>query len=567
MPLTKVSYSMIDSAVYSVVDYGATGDGVTNDRAAIQAALDAAFAAGGGTVFVPSGTYKIDRPLIVRSNTVLEGAGASSKIVQTSNTNGPGNLVHIGYGYEWNQNGVAFDPASNDDATMAQLLVNDFSKLTTVNAGVRNLYIEGYVNGARPGLGVWFMNAFECFCDHIWVKDTLVPVTVGNDAIGWQAGCANISVSDIWQVSCDTTTDGTPAGSFSWFDLMFIGSSVYTVATRLYSNPDTVAALNNKIQTAGACYFTISDSIFYGKYLDADVGIGINSNNVTAVVGANITGCTFASCTTGVGLYENDGNSVTDCSVSGNIFKACYIGIDTLGATNGDHNISANLYIDSGLRDVDLGPYTNYTNDIYEYGTWYLNGNVNANTPAKAVQRWNSANGFNGMAMIDEDTTAVGRRSVEFIRGTVGTVVGGIDTTLTATAYVTSSDYRLKENPQPMVGALQKIELLKPVSFVWKNTGEVGQSFIAHELQEVFPEAVRGEKDATIDVGEIINKDGKVLQSGVSKPKHLDANFTWTKTGVVPVYQGIDTSFLVPTLTAAIQELKAEFEAYKAAHP
>jgi hypothetical protein len=38
-------------------------------------------------------------------------------------------------------------------------------------------------------------------------------------------------------------------------------------------------------------------------------------------------------------------------------------------------------------------------------------------------------------------------------------------------------------------------------------------------------------------------------------------------TRIVPVYQGIDTSFLVATLTAAIQELKAEFDTYKATHP
>ena len=106
----------------------------------------------------------------------------------------------------------------------------------------------------------------------------------------------------------------------------------------------------------------------------------------------------------------------------------------------------------------------------------------------------------------------------------------------TAVAYNTSSDYRLKENIQPMTGALAKVAALKPCTYNWKADGSDGEGFIAHELAEVCPSAVVGEKDA-------VDADGK------------------------PQYQGIDTSFLVATLTAAIQELKAEFDAYKATHP
>ena len=103
----------------------------------------------------------------------------------------------------------------------------------------------------------------------------------------------------------------------------------------------------------------------------------------------------------------------------------------------------------------------------------------------------------------------------------------------TAVAYNTTSDYRLKENIAPMTGALDKVAQLKPCTYTWKETGSSSQGFIAHELAEVCPDAVTGEKDA-------INRDGSI------KP------------------QGVDTSFLVATLTAAIQELKAELDATKA---
>jgi hypothetical protein len=54
-----------------------------------------------------------------------------------------------------------------------------------------------------------------------------------------------------------------------------------------------------------------------------------------------------------------------------------------------------------------------------------------------------------------------------------------------STQYVTSSDYRLKENIVPMTGALAKVSALKPVTYTWKEDGTSSQGFIAHELQEI----------------------------------------------------------------------------------
>jgi len=104
--------------------------------------------------------------------------------------------------------------------------------------------------------------------------------------------------------------------------------------------------------------------------------------------------------------------------------------------------------------------------------------------------------------------------------------VGAISTSGSATTYSTSSDYRLKNTITPMTGAIAKVALLKPVTYKWNVDGSDGQGFIAHELQEVVGGCVTGTKDA-------VDADGK------------------------PQYQGVDTSFLVATLTAAIQEQQA----------
>jgi hypothetical protein len=156
------------------------------------------------------------------------------------------------------------------------------------------------------------------------------------------------------------------------------------------------------------------------------------------------------------------------------------------------------------------------------------------------------------------------------------TTVGNISVTTTATTYNTSSDYRLKENIAPMIGALDRVAALKPCTYTWKADGSAGEGFIAHELAEVCPAAVTGEKDATeiqqvevspavyedVVIPAVLDEDGNEVEPErtekrlVSEAVMEDREF--------PKYQGVDTSFLVATLTAAIQELSAKNDALEA---
>jgi hypothetical protein len=133
----------------------------------------------------------------------------------------------------------------------------------------------------------------------------------------------------------------------------------------------------------------------------------------------------------------------------------------------------------------------------------------------------------------------------------------------TTVNYGTSSDYRLKENVVPMTGALEKVLELNPVTYTWKVDGSAGEGFIAHELQAVCPDAVVGEKDATeirqVQVSSAVpatyDEEGNELTPAV-EAVHEERE--------VPVIQSVDTSFLVATLTAAIQELSAKNDALEA---
>jgi hypothetical protein len=127
-----------------------------------------------------------------------------------------------------------------------------------------------------------------------------------------------------------------------------------------------------------------------------------------------------------------------------------------------------------------------------------------------------------------------------------GTRIGSITrASSTSISFSSTSDYRLKENVKDVKNALEIVKQIRPVTFNFiGHKDEHSTGFIAHELQQIIPEAVSGTKDG-------IYPDG------------------------TPNYQGIDQSKLVPFLTAALQEsiqrieqletLNASFEARLAA--
>ena len=152
-------------------------------------------------------------------------------------------------------------------------------------------------------------------------------------------------------------------------------------------------------------------------------------------------------------------------------------------------------------------------------------------------------------------------RAINF-KNAAGSTVGSITNSSSATSYNTSSDYRLKEDIQPMVGAADRVLALNPVNFAWKADGTRVDGFLAHEAQAVVPEAVTGSKDAvrteeyevTPEVEETYDDEGNVLSERVAAVMG---------TREVPEYQSIDQSKLVPLLTAALQEALTEIAALK----
>ena len=93
-----------------------------------------------------------------------------------------------------------------------------------------------------------------------------------------------------------------------------------------------------------------------------------------------------------------------------------------------------------------------------------------------------------------------------------GTEVGRINSGTSSVSYVTTSDYRLKTNLEPISNGIDRIKQLPVYRFNWiiDQNGNKVDGFVAHEAQAIVPECVTGEKDA-------VDADGKPVYQGIDQ--------------------------------------------------
>ena len=234
--------------------------------------------------------------------------------------------------------------------------------------------------------------------------------------------------------------------------------------------------------------------------------------------------------------------SVISRSTGGYNFKAYYdVGRTTYTAIGYDglYTVGAqDLYIISGQSSIFRINSNSSPTEAMRIDT---SGNFLVNTTSAYSASGNTGKtnisfagaSQSGMIILENDNQSNGH-FVDFVNSaqtTCGSIIR--NTTSNAVLYNTSSDYRLKDNIQPITNGLEKLAQLKPSTWTWKEGGNDGEGFIAHEVAQIIPNAVSGEKDA-------LDKEGN------------------------PIYQGMDASYLVATLTAAIQELNAKVDAQAA---
>ncbi len=239
-------------------------------------------------------------------------------------------------------------------------------------------------------------------------------------------------------------------------------------------------------------------------HVDGDMYLGNNRNIYLANTGVAAGAIRFYNATSG-----------TTKSAIGSYYNV---------ADEGDIEflVSASLLTKFIIRSNGRSIFNSTTDRGYQ-----LQVNGDASSYACEIRQTNDVATYDLLTLTHEATSG-NRRMVIFNTGGIGTV-GTIISTNSSTTYNTSSDYRLKEDLRDFDG-LSKVSSIKVYDFKWKIEDSRTEGVLAHELQEVIPYAVYGEKDE-------VDENGK------------------------PKMQGVDYSKLVPVLIKAIQELNAKVSA------
>lgn len=260
-----------------------------------------------------------------------------------------------------------------------------------------------------------------------------------------------------------------------------------------------------------------------------NVGIGTSSPKTTLdVVAANTLGSSMTGTTVGQGVRVSQSSYTASNYVS--LIEGTYIE----NGSGADVRIAA-MY-DGGGSNLSFGVTNSYGQINNEAMFIDSSGNL-------LVGKTSTSFGTDG-ALIQPSGVVSASRSdgppAVFNRNNsngdvvlyrrANNTVGSVSCTVTATSYNTSSDYRLKENVVDLDNGIDRLKQIPVHRFNFiADPDTTVDGFLAHEVQDVIPEAITGAKDAVDDEGN-------------------------------PEYQGIDQSKLVPLLTAALQEAVAKIE-------
>jgi hypothetical protein len=322
-----------------------------------------------------------------------------------------------------------------------------------------------------------------------------VPFTFGNATTTQSLSSLDADFSTVYNA-----VNGIGNGTVSLANVSITGG---TISANLSASGIFSGTSNVSITSANGPV-SINTNGNNAVYVNTSGNVGIGTTSPASVAGYTLL--TLNSSTTGSGVYlQLAGTTVGSFTTnSGGTTLATATAVPLIFYTN---NAEGARIDPTGNLLVGTTGVIGSSNAIGQFL------NVNGGRPGIAIGNSGGSSATNAIVFINSNGT-----------------VGSIQTSASATSYVTSSDYRLKNTIAPITNGLDTVNALLPVRYDWKIDGVQGEGFIAHELQKIIPLAVTGAKDA-------VDADGN------------------------PIYQGVDYSKIVVHLVAAIQELSAKNDA------
>lgn len=515
----------------SVKDFGAVGDGVTDDTAAIQNAIDTFE----GGIFVPKGTYSVlstitiknGRSLVLDKGAIINYDSVSGTVFQlekNANLVGDTSFVNLTE-TSWTGQAVVIDGAERVDFENGIVI-----------SGIT--FVANITTPGNPTINSVGLYLFSNGNDHY-----VSGVKVSNVSL------KNFEKAVVLESILGTGVLGNPA-TWRWvngniFENCFVYNCTY--AFKLLGNPGPPNAVDANIFTNFIVQvFTATveevaeiqgnENRFDGYIWDFPQGLK-QSFDFAAGTSKNVVSTNMTI--TAMSGEDADNFVCRDNNTFNNVYSVSSA-LSEIAASNTNNSQSIAIVADGTEGQIKMTGTGQFVLKVANVeilrgaGAAWMRVGLPA-TPGPNFGTWRVATSDDGVVSFTNAATNVGS-CFNANRNTAGslayftvnsgaTFVGEINTNLTVTTYDTASDYRLKENIQPMSNGMDKIALLKPCTWTWKTNGTQGQGFVAHELQEHFPEAVSKEKDAV-------------------HPETKE-----------PIYQGVDTSFIVATLVKAVQEL------------
>ncbi|MCC7085436.1 MAG: peptidylprolyl isomerase [Pirellulales bacterium] len=308
------------SSAKNVFDFGAVGDGVADDTAAIQAAIDAAIADGGGVVYIPAGTFAVSASLVVQeaSNVHIIGAGKGQTVLVSAPDLGS-------YTFHGTSTAAVILLSESNHCSVRNLTVDKRGETSTYN-GISLWY--GFAGGGTPSsncdiVDCEVLSSGTHYSYQIWLLNAQHSRVLNCTVDGGK------DVPDLG----DDSSDGIEA--FGGYDIEIRGNNVKRVdgiGIHLFQDPllsdashDTIVVTDNVVET---CFRGIGGPIAVGTHnvtianntITGSIGrgIGFTSNSAVVIEKLNILNNEIENCNEGVTIFSTGGPIMSDVLIDGN---------------------------------------------------------------------------------------------------------------------------------------------------------------------------------------------------------------------------------------------------------